>query len=201
MSLKSYFPEQFDQLKAFFISGTEVVRHLKIDAEMKPMLMKALARMEEDREFPHALTLCADRDGPVHWLTTSGHHTASLTATAGQVQRRLRPNRAVADEATCLRLAKALARAKVEGPRPRTGGHSGPSRSRPLSWGNSFRAFSRRICRPIRRIAARGSGPSSSIRLCSDTPLAKGMTRYGKPCDSSTRWIAMTFSCSTAAAA
>jgi len=62
-----------------------------------------------------ALALCADRDIPVHWLTTSGHHTASLTATAGQVQRRVRQYRALADEATCLRLAKALARAKVEG--------------------------------------------------------------------------------------
>lgn len=62
-----------------------------------------------------ALNLCADRDVPVHWLTTSGHHTASLTATAGQVQRRVRQYRALADEATCLRLARALARAKVEG--------------------------------------------------------------------------------------
>jgi CRISPR-associated protein Cas1 len=62
-----------------------------------------------------ALALCAERDVPVHWLTTSGHHTASLTATAGQVQRRLRQYRALADEATCLRLARALAQAKVEG--------------------------------------------------------------------------------------
>src|SRR3954451_24717957 len=62
-----------------------------------------------------ALALCAERDIPVHWLTTSGHHTASLTATAGRVQRRLRQYRALADEATCLRLAKALAHAKVEG--------------------------------------------------------------------------------------
>jgi CRISPR-associated protein Cas1 len=62
-----------------------------------------------------ALALCVDHDVPVHWLTASGHHTASLTATAGQVQRRLRQYRALADEATCLRLAKALVRAKVEG--------------------------------------------------------------------------------------
>jgi CRISP-associated protein Cas1 len=62
-----------------------------------------------------ALALCAERDIPVHWLTISGHHTASLTATAGQVQRRIRQYRALSDEATCLRLAKALARGKVEG--------------------------------------------------------------------------------------
>jgi CRISPR-associated protein Cas1 len=62
-----------------------------------------------------ALHLCADREVPVHWLSTSGRHIASLTSTAGQVQRRVRQYRALADEATCLRLAKALARAKVEG--------------------------------------------------------------------------------------
>jgi CRISPR-associated protein Cas1 len=62
-----------------------------------------------------ALYLCAEHDVPVHWLTASGRHVASLTATAGQVQRRLRQYRALADEATCLRLARALARAKVEG--------------------------------------------------------------------------------------
>lgn len=62
-----------------------------------------------------ALALCADRDVPVHWLSTSGRHVASLTATAGQVQRRVRQYRALSDEPTCLRLAKATARAKVEG--------------------------------------------------------------------------------------
>ena len=61
-----------------------------------------------------ALGLCADRDVPVHWLTTSGYHVASLTASAGQVQRRVRQYRALADESTCLRLARALAHAKVE---------------------------------------------------------------------------------------
>jgi CRISP-associated protein Cas1 len=62
-----------------------------------------------------ALALCAERDVPVHWLTVSGYHVASLTATAGQVQRRRRQYRSLADEATCLRLARALAHAKVEG--------------------------------------------------------------------------------------
>jgi CRISPR-associated protein Cas1 len=61
-----------------------------------------------------ALNLCVDHGVPVHWLSTSGHHTASLTASAGQVQRRVRQYRALAEESTCLRLAKALARAKIE---------------------------------------------------------------------------------------
>lgn len=62
-----------------------------------------------------ALCLCVDHEVPVHWLSTGGRHTASLTATAGQVQRRVRQYRALSDETTCLRLAKALAAAKVEG--------------------------------------------------------------------------------------
>jgi CRISP-associated protein Cas1 len=62
-----------------------------------------------------ALHLCHDHDVAVHWLTTSGRYVTSAGTSAGQVQRRVRQYRALADEATCLRLAKALVRAKVEG--------------------------------------------------------------------------------------
>lgn len=62
-----------------------------------------------------AVRKCVEHGVGVHWLSVSGHHTASLVPTAGQVQRRVRQYRALADEATCLRLAKALAGAKAEG--------------------------------------------------------------------------------------
>jgi CRISPR-associated protein Cas1 len=62
-----------------------------------------------------ALRLCVEHGIGVHWLTTTGYHTASLVSTAGQVQRRIRQYRALTDEATCLRLARALVLAKVEG--------------------------------------------------------------------------------------
>lgn len=62
-----------------------------------------------------ALRACAEHGVAVHWLTTGGYHTGSLTATAGQVQRRIRQYQALTDEATCLRLARALVLAKVEG--------------------------------------------------------------------------------------
>jgi CRISPR-associated protein Cas1 len=61
-----------------------------------------------------ALRLCVEHGIGIHWLTTTGYHTASLTPTAGQVQRRIRQYRALTDEATCLRLARALVLAKVE---------------------------------------------------------------------------------------
>ena len=62
-----------------------------------------------------ALRKCVEHGVGVHWLSVSGHHTASLVPTAGQVQRRVRQYRALADEPTCLRLAKQLAAAKVDG--------------------------------------------------------------------------------------
>ncbi len=62
-----------------------------------------------------ALRKCVEHGVGVHWLTTSGHHTASLVPTAGQVQRRIRQYKALTDEETCLRLARALVLARIEG--------------------------------------------------------------------------------------
>lgn len=62
-----------------------------------------------------AIRKCTEHGIGVHWLSVGGHHTASLVPTAGQVQRRVRQYRALTSEETCLRLAKQLAGAKVEG--------------------------------------------------------------------------------------
>jgi CRISP-associated protein Cas1 len=62
-----------------------------------------------------AIRLCREADIAVHWVTASGGHTASLTFSAGQTQRRVRQYRALAESATCLRLARQLVRAKIEG--------------------------------------------------------------------------------------
>jgi CRISPR-associated protein Cas1 len=62
-----------------------------------------------------AVRLCADQEIAVHWLNAGGAHVASLTASAGQVQRRIRQYKALCDESIRLRLAKQLVRAKVEG--------------------------------------------------------------------------------------
>lgn len=62
-----------------------------------------------------ALRACAKHGIAVHWLSVSGYHTGSFTADAGRVQRRIRQYQALTVEATCLRLAKALVLAKVEG--------------------------------------------------------------------------------------
>jgi CRISPR-associated endonuclease Cas1 len=62
-----------------------------------------------------AIRKCAEYEIGVHWLTVTGAHVGSLVATAGPVQRRVRQYQALTDEPTCLRLAKALVAAKVEG--------------------------------------------------------------------------------------
>jgi CRISPR-associated protein Cas1 len=61
-----------------------------------------------------AIRLCVDHEVGLHWLSTTGYHTASLVPTVGQVQRRIRQYQALTDEAICLRLAVALAKAKIE---------------------------------------------------------------------------------------
>jgi len=62
-----------------------------------------------------AIRKCVEHGIGVHWLSVSGYHTASLVPTAGQVQRRIRQYQALTNDEACLRLAKQLAAAKVEG--------------------------------------------------------------------------------------
>lgn len=62
-----------------------------------------------------ALRKCAEQGVHVHWLTTTGRHVGSLVPTAGQVQRRIRQYQALTDDDICLRLARQLVHAKVEG--------------------------------------------------------------------------------------
>jgi CRISPR-associated protein Cas1 len=62
-----------------------------------------------------AIRACSEYGIALHWLSMTGYHTGSMVASAGKVQRRIRQYQALTDESTCLRLAKALAHAKIEG--------------------------------------------------------------------------------------
>jgi tetratricopeptide (TPR) repeat protein len=55
MSLGGFFPEQFDALTDFMAGEAEVVRRVLIDPEMRPLLRKALVRLDERADFPHIL--------------------------------------------------------------------------------------------------------------------------------------------------
>ena len=99
------------------ISGDTIVVRPKDEPEIKypirgveTVLLHGFAQMSTQ-----AIRKCAEHGVGVHWLSVSGYHTASLVPTAGQVQRRIRQYKALTDEVTCLRLAKSLAAAKVEG--------------------------------------------------------------------------------------
>ncbi len=61
-----------------------------------------------------ALHLCVSHDVAVHWLTNGGRFVAGLAAGAGGVQRRLRQYAALTEPGTPLRLARRLARARIE---------------------------------------------------------------------------------------
>jgi CRISP-associated protein Cas1 len=62
-----------------------------------------------------ALHLCAGAEVPIHWLSGGGRYLGGLATGAGAVQRRLRQYRALSDPGTCLRLARRLALARIEG--------------------------------------------------------------------------------------
>lgn len=62
-----------------------------------------------------ALHLCASSEVPVHWLSSGGRYLAGLAAGAPSVQRHLRQYHALTDPGTCLRLARRLAVARMEG--------------------------------------------------------------------------------------
>lgn len=78
--------------------------------EVETVLLHGFAQVSTQ-----ALRRCVEHGVGVHWLSMTGYHTASLTPTAGQVQRRIRQYHALTEEATCLRLTRALASAKIEG--------------------------------------------------------------------------------------
>ena len=62
-----------------------------------------------------ALHFCARNGVLVQWLSPSGRFVAGLAPDAGTVHRRLRQYHALSDPGVCLRLARKLAMAKVEG--------------------------------------------------------------------------------------
>ncbi len=60
-----------------------------------------------------ALRLCADKDVSVHWVTQGGSYVGAFSSGAGGVQKRIRQYEALCDKATCLRLTRRLAEAKI----------------------------------------------------------------------------------------
>ncbi len=60
------------------------------------------------------LHLCTSQGIQVHWMTGGGKYVGSVVNAAGGVQRKLRQYAGLTDQDTCLRLAVAVAKAKIE---------------------------------------------------------------------------------------
>ena len=60
-----------------------------------------------------AIRLCAEREIPVHWVTSGGAPLASLAGPPGPPSRHLRQFAALQDSERCLSLARALVQAKI----------------------------------------------------------------------------------------
>src|SRR5690606_13863787 len=78
-------------------------------AEIGSVLLHGFAQISTQ-----AIRLCVERDIAVHWLGAGGGHIASLTASVGQVQRRIRQYQALTDKSMRFQLAKQLVRARME---------------------------------------------------------------------------------------
>ena len=58
MALNTFFAEQFEQLQGFMVSPVEQLRCMRVDPELKPLLLKALARLDEQPDNLHILVYC-----------------------------------------------------------------------------------------------------------------------------------------------
>lgn len=70
MPLSEFFADQFRQIKAFMLDPAGVVRIIRVDPDMKYVLIKALVKMEDEPDNPHAM-LFADASfmTPEHYFT------------------------------------------------------------------------------------------------------------------------------------
>jgi CRISP-associated protein Cas1 len=96
-----------DQLVIRPREGEAVKRPL---AQVEGVILHGFAQISTQ-----ALRKCAEQEIAVHWLTVGGWHTGSMTASVGQVQRRIRQYQALTD-ACC----GARAAARTAGARSRT---------------------------------------------------------------------------------
>src|SRR5262249_44435028 len=89
MPLGAFFEDQLADIRAFLDDPDRVVRIVEVDPELRPVLLRMLAGLDDEDEFPHLLI---GHDGrfsdPVQWFTDLqnaletelGQHAAELGA-------------------------------------------------------------------------------------------------------------------------
>jgi tetratricopeptide (TPR) repeat protein len=55
MPLTEFFADQFRQVRDFMLDPAQVVRVVHVDPDLKPVLVKALAKMDDEPDNPHAM--------------------------------------------------------------------------------------------------------------------------------------------------
>jgi tetratricopeptide (TPR) repeat protein len=55
MPLSEFFADQFRQIKASMLDPSQVVRVVRVDADLQPVLIKALVKMDDEPDNPHAM--------------------------------------------------------------------------------------------------------------------------------------------------
>jgi tetratricopeptide (TPR) repeat protein len=70
MPLGEFFADQLGEIRTFLEDPDSVVRIVQVDPEMRPILLRMLAGLDEDDAFPHLLIGHGGRFGdPVQWFT------------------------------------------------------------------------------------------------------------------------------------
>ena len=69
MPLSAFFEDQVEEIRSFLEDPHSVVRIVRVDPEMRAILLKMLAGLDKEDEFPHLLIGHDGRFGdPVQWF-------------------------------------------------------------------------------------------------------------------------------------
>lgn len=60
MPLAEFFADQFRQVRVFMLDSRQVVRVVRVDPDLRPVLLKALVKMDDEPDNPHAMLLADD---------------------------------------------------------------------------------------------------------------------------------------------
>lgn len=70
MPLSQFFADQFRQIRAFMLDPVEVVRVVRVDPDLEPILLRALVRIEDEPDNPHAMLFAnAPFEDAEQWFT------------------------------------------------------------------------------------------------------------------------------------
>jgi tetratricopeptide (TPR) repeat protein len=115
-----FFAEQFDELERALLDPDQVVRRIVVDPELRPMVLRYLARRDEDPDFPHVLVgFDAPFRDPITWFdqlaellrASAVRHAESLLPQGIDLRSATEPIAAMRAPERCLTMAEGLTQA------------------------------------------------------------------------------------------